>query len=237
MCAAITRILNTHGLHRVVIVGHSYGTVVAAHLLRWQQEQNGPTRHTTGAGYDGLPGGDSDLGDMDIAAALLIDPIPFLLHHPAIAYNFVYRQPRCANEWQLWYFASRDPDIARALSRHFFWFENILFREDVIRVAPVGDEDESQKSNPPPPPVAVSLAGRDQIVDTRAVHAYLTSGVVKDAAEVVPPARWAEDGLEVHYFPELDHATVFDARKNRAPLLEILSRFVRVRGDESLQDL
>jgi hypothetical protein len=188
----------------------------------------------TGGGNNVLP---DDLEGMDIAAALLIDPIPFLLHHPAIAHNFVYRQPRRANQWQLWYFASRDPDIARALSRHFFWFENILFREDVIRAAPVADEDENQRNNPSPPPVAVSLSGCDQIVDTRAVHAYLTSGVVKDAPEVVPSGRWAKDGLEVHYFPELDHATVFDTRKNRSPLLEILSRFVRVEGDESLQDL
>ncbi|KAI0244982.1 hypothetical protein BJV78DRAFT_1287169 [Lactifluus subvellereus] len=40
-----------------------------------------------------------------MAATLLIDPIPFLLHYPTVAYNFVYRQPRRANEWQLWYFA------------------------------------------------------------------------------------------------------------------------------------
>jgi hypothetical protein len=36
-----------------------------------------------------------------IAPVLLIDPITFLLHHPAVAYNFLYRYPRHANEWQL----------------------------------------------------------------------------------------------------------------------------------------
>jgi hypothetical protein len=40
------------------------------------------------------------------------------------------------------------------------------------------------------------------------------------------PSRWAGDGLEVPYLPELDHATVFDARADRAALLEVLSRFV-----------
>jgi hypothetical protein len=41
------------------------------------------------------------------------------------------------------------------------------------------------------------------------------------------PSRWARDGLEVLYYPKLDHAMVFDARADRAALLEVLSRFVR----------
>ncbi|KAI9511086.1 hypothetical protein F5148DRAFT_1274424 [Russula earlei] len=155
-----------------------------------------------------------------IAAALLIDPIPFLLHHPSIAYNFVYRRPRRANEWQLWYFASREPDTARALSRHFFWFESILFREDRGRL-----------------PIAVSLAGRDQIVDAPAVHAYLTDGEEQgstaEEGAAGAPSRWAQHGLEVLYFPELDHATVFDTPKDRAVLLEVLRRFVRQEGGET----
>ncbi|KAN0116606.1 Alpha/Beta hydrolase fold [Russula decolorans] len=206
MCAAITRILNAHGLHRVVLAGHSYGTAVSAHLL-----------HNSN--------GSSDL----IAATLLIDPIPFLLHYPAVAYNFVYRQPWHANEWQLWYFASREPDTARALSRHFFWFECILFREDKR-----------------PMPVTVSLSGRDQIVDARAVRAYLTGS--KDPEEEgqanpagkgragLLPSRWKQDGLEVLYFPELDHATVIDTPRDRAPLLGTLRRFVRLDEEEEEED-
>jgi pimeloyl-ACP methyl ester carboxylesterase len=166
MCTAIMRILDAHGLHRVVVAGHSYGTVIAAHLLQRQQG-------TTPQGTEQPPQDNNhpSVGDTFvtptnanepiIAAVLLIDSIPFLLHHPAVAYNFVYRYPRHANEWQLWYFASRDPDIARALARHFFWFENILFREDVMGAGPAAGEKK--------PPVAVSLAGRDQIVDAHAV--------------------------------------------------------------------
>ncbi|KAI0263414.1 hypothetical protein BC834DRAFT_1027718 [Gloeopeniophorella convolvens] len=120
LCAALARILDAHGLQRVVVVGHSYGTVVAAHLLRHHE----------------LP------------------PSP------------------------LWYFASRDPDIARALSRHFFWQESILWRED--------------------------HRGARPIVDARAVRAYLTG------EQDLP------DGLEVLYFPTLDHATVL-MRTRRAP--------------------
>lgn len=85
-------------------------------------------------------------------------------------------------------------------------------------------------------PVSVSLAGRDQIVDARAVHAYLTG--CKDPEEQEDAdgggghSRWAQDGLEVFYFPELDHATVLDTPRDRAPLLEALHRFVRQDEDE-----
>jgi pimeloyl-ACP methyl ester carboxylesterase len=247
MCAAITRILNAHGLRRVVLAGHSYGTAVSAHLLRKQwdsmdsslnalttqtPQQNGNGDHVS---YDG--------GDL-IAAVLLMDPIPFLLHYPAVAHNFVYRQPRRANEWQLWYFASRDSDTARALARHFFWFECILFREDVLgatsgregTAAAASGEQGNKRQRRRPMSVTVSLAGRDQIIDARAVRAYLTGGndyeEQGNAAGGGGHSRWAQDGLEVLYFPELDHATVFDTPRDRAPLLGALRRFVRQDEDE-----
>ncbi|KAF8470419.1 hypothetical protein DFH94DRAFT_637653 [Russula ochroleuca] len=209
MCAAITRILNAHGLSRVVLAGHSYGTVISAHLMRRQWASVDPPLNPLAHAQQPL--------------LLLIDPVPFLLHYPAVAYNFVYRQPRRANEWQLWYFASRDADTARALSRHFFWYECILFREDRR-----------------PMPVTVSLAGRDQIVDARAVRAYLTGSkdlegegnAAGEGGAGQPPTRWAQNGLEVFYFPELDHATVFDTPRDRAPLLGALRRFVRQDEEE-----
>ncbi|KAF8490445.1 hypothetical protein F5888DRAFT_1808101 [Russula emetica] len=269
MCAAITRILNAHGLHRVVLAGHSYGTAVSAHLLRrqWGSEDpllnplatqtprhaQQPAQSTNGRhviGHDNSTAGSDNL----IAATLLIDPIPFLLHHPAVAYNFVYRQPRHANEMQLWYFASREPDTARALSRHFFWFECILFREDVLGATSGGERGSTsvagkQGNKKRPMPVTVSLAGRDQIVDARAVRAYLTGS--KDLEEEgeeqanpggkgragLPPSRWEQDGLEVLYFPELDHATVLDTPRDRAPLLGALRRFVRLDEDEDTKSV
>ena len=245
MCDAITRILNAHGLRRIILAGHSYGTAVSAYLLRRQwgsvdrlltppttptpqhvQPEQESTNHVTNHAH----AADADL----IAATLLMDPIPFLLHYPAVAYNFVYRDPRRANEWQLWYFASRDADIARALARHFFWFESVLFREDVLRPADAGASTGSQEdggkgiapgSGSSSMPVMVTLAGRDQIVDAPAVHAYLTGG---EQVAGESPSRWAQDALEVLYFPELDHATVFDTPQRRAPLLEALHRFVRL---------
>ncbi|KAI0316339.1 hypothetical protein OF83DRAFT_1127462 [Amylostereum chailletii] len=180
LCDAIERILDAHALPRVVVAAHSYGTIIAAHLYR------------------------SPRLSPRVASTLFIDPIPFLLHHPAVAYNFVYRAPRGAHEWQLWYFASRDADVARTLSRYFFWHENVLFKEDLAGKR-----------------VAVSLAERDQIVDAQEVRRYLTG-------EIEPSTRWVDGGgLEVLFFEGLDHATVFEAKDTRRPLMDVLHRFVR----------
>ena len=63
---SVTRILNSLNIAQFVIISHSYGTVVATHILH-----------------------DAHLST-HVAATLFIDPIPFLLHLPNIAYNFVY---------------------------------------------------------------------------------------------------------------------------------------------------
>lgn len=180
MLEALRELLSAYRISRIVVASHSYGTVVAAHMLR-----------------------DPELSKL-VSAWLFVDPIPFLLHLPAVAYNFVYRAPRTANEWQLWYFASRDPDIARALARHFFWAENVLWKEDLE-----GKE------------VAVVLSGSDQIVDAKEVWQYLTD------EEGEPKFRWkSNDGkLHVLYYAGIDHAQVFDTSERRGPLIDILDGF------------
>lgn len=180
MLAALPILLARHGFDKFVVVGHSYGTVVQAHIMHC------PELAARVTGW------------------LFIDPIPFLLHQPAVAYNFVYRPPKAANEWQLWYFASRDPDIARVLARYFFWAQNILFKEDL-------------KGHR----VGVVLSGRDQIVDAEQVRRYLTD-------EEGPSARWeSKDGmLDVLWYPPLDHAQVLDTPERREPMVAVLSKLI-----------
>ena len=197
MLSAISSLLTAHSIPRVVVAAHSYGTVVAAHMLR-----HPPLRAR-------------------VSAWVLVDPIPFLLHQPAVAYNFVYRAPRAANEWQLWYFASRDLDIARTLARHFFWAENILWKEDLV-----GEQ------------VAIVLSGRDQIVDAREVRQYLTDSSTTEEEECAEGHRdgdgggdgpkfhrWQKDGLRVLWYRDLDHAQVFDTRARRRPVVDVLHEF------------
>ena len=107
MCGEILSILKKHGWDKVVLISHSYGSVVSTQMLR-------------------TPEIASKIGPM-----ILIDPVSFLLHVPDVAYNFTCRQPKRAPEYQLWYFASMDMGVAHTLSRRFFWSENILWKEDL----------------------------------------------------------------------------------------------------------
>ncbi|KAI6781297.1 uncharacterized protein J7T54_004070 [Emericellopsis cladophorae] len=126
-----------------------------------------------------------------VTSVVLTDPVTIMLHLPHVAYNFTRRRPRQANEWQLWYFASTDPGVAHCLGRHFFWRENIIWAEDLLH--------NDRK-------VAVSLAGRDIIVNTAAVGEYLEQ----------------EKNIQVVSFPGLDHAQVFDDRRGLRTLVDLV---------------
>ncbi|KAF8811418.1 hypothetical protein BYT27DRAFT_7336185 [Phlegmacium glaucopus] len=119
------------GWNRVVFAAHSYGTFIAGWIVR-----------------DCVTSSESMIGDDDddalinkIAHLVLIDPIPILISDPSVAHNFLYREPwtttassssySAASSWQLWYFASRDADVARTLCRSFFWSEGGMWREEV----------------------------------------------------------------------------------------------------------
>lgn len=104
----ILKIVRNHGWTRFVLVAHSYGSVIATHLLK--SPQTSPM----------------------IEATVLIDPVSILLHLPDVAYNFTCRQPAQANEHQLYYFASMDMGVSHTLSRSFFWQENILWKHDLL---------------------------------------------------------------------------------------------------------
>jgi hypothetical protein len=158
------------------LVTHSYGSIPTTHLLT------------------------SPLATA-IAEVVLIDPVTLLLHQPSVAYNFTFRNPRQANEWQLFYFASTDADVAHCLSRRFFWSQNVLWREDLAAwTAATGGT------------ARIFLAGRDLIVDAPQVWKYLAPNATGE--------EWVEDGLHVFLAPELDHAVIFDTPRRRAKLLK-----------------
>ena len=73
----IMEIMRYHGWSKFVLVSHSYGSIIAAHLLK------------------------SDRFTQLVGPAVFIDPVSFLLHLPDVAYNFIARRPARANEYQL----------------------------------------------------------------------------------------------------------------------------------------
>jgi pimeloyl-ACP methyl ester carboxylesterase len=226
MCAEIAKILAHHGWDKVVLVSHSFGTVVATHLLKTPS-----TAHLVGP-------------------VVLIDPVSILLHLPDVAYNFTRRKPQRANEHQLYYFASMDMGVSHTLARHFFWSENILWKEDL------------EGRN-----VTVCLSGKDLIVDTESVGRYMASENaswmpstasssflidVEDVQEeqvngkgvnvrmnIVDSADeegnletdawkerpWRGKGIDVIWFKNQDHAQVFDKPATRRPLLSAIKAY------------
>lgn len=125
--------------------------------------------------------------------------------------------------------------VSHTLSRHFFWSENILWKEDLR-----GHR------------TTVVLGGMDLIVDTATIKAYLTgeekgnigdktdwktNSGTKDMASIqtkkvkgsvkAKKGGWQVgkskgEGLDVLWFPELDHAQVFDKKKTRRILENII---------------
>lgn len=191
-------------IDRFVLVGHSYGTVLSGHVLR-----------------------DPDLGART-EGVVLVDPVCLLLHLPDVAYNFTRRMPKSANEWQLWYMASMDPGIALVLGRHFFWRENIIWKDDLV-----SRHGSNRKA-------AVTLAERDLIVDTHTVGRYLvheegltqlgrgtTKKPVDDEKLLKTKGEGCaktDSGVELLWF-RMDHAQVFDRRKDYGRILEVIERF------------
>jgi hypothetical protein len=115
--------------------------------------------------------------------------------------------------------------ISHTLSRHFFWRDNILWKEDL----------EGRK-------VGVVLSGEDQIVDAREVWKYLTGQKDKE-----PNGLWEDEKVCLHYsgkhlsdylekedlsvlwFPGLDHAQVFDTPERRRPVLQLVEKLTTAR--------
>jgi pimeloyl-ACP methyl ester carboxylesterase len=195
ICRQVNMILERHGFDRVVLASHSYGSVISTHLLQ---------NPTTAA---------------KIGPILLIDPVTFLLHLPDVAYNFTVRQPKGANEHQLYYFASQDMMVAQTLGRHFFWVHNILWKEDL------SGRD-----------VTVSLGGRDLIIDTETVGKYLNGADLKGEDQRWKDSEWRGRGLETIWWRTMDHAQVFERRDSRSKLVQVLREYVKRKAEAEAEE-
>jgi hypothetical protein len=135
-------------------------------------------------------------------------------HAKIISRLQTYRFPTRANEWQLYYMASKDLGVAHTLARRFFWSENILWREELHQGFP-GRR------------VTVILGGKDIIVNTENVGPYLANASEESrAVGAWKDWEWTgEESLEVVYFPELDHAQVFERPKRMKELVRIVREY------------
>ncbi len=74
--------------------------------------------------------------------------------------------------------------------------------------------------------MTVSLSGKDLIVDSEAVGRYLAKeGDEMPASEEWKRLEWKGQGLDILWFEELDHAQVFDSRRNREILVNVIREY------------
>ena len=139
---------------------------------------------------------------LHVAASVLVDPICFLLYRRDIVFNFLYRQPKPLSHlcsfldhslpgagvhhaahlgyWfrlALHYMLTQEPSIQSCFRREFWWGRHWLHPSDL------------------PSDSLVVLSGRDAIVPSEQVHAYLASHEAKAAAEAEAAVMLGGDDL------------------------------------------
>lgn len=163
-------------------------------------------------------------------AVLICGSCRLLIHTPQVAWNFLRRKPRTASETQLQYIASLDPGVAQALTRGFVWVENSIWREEA--------EHRSCDDNAQDARCTVALAGKDVITDTGTLGSYLTRQPQEGVKWYEEPAglrdeEWKNEPwtgtrtkpLEVMWFPELNHAEIFDNKADRDRLIQVMESY------------
>ncbi len=204
-------ILQNHHLGHIphVLVANSFGTFLASQLLS-------ASRHSASNLENGHPH-----QYPRISSLVLIDPIPFLIFEPDLTHAFLYRFPGQGrtSQWIMWYFSSRDLAVAGVLGREFFWYEGVLWREDIVGAMRDANRGGSSRLLP----TLVVLGGNDQIVPTGKVWRYLTNGTDGTHSTTAAEDGGGADGIwesndgslkVINYLP-LDHAQIFVSRKAR----------------------
>merc|ERR1712217_664693 len=93
-----------------------------------------------------------------VSRLVLLDPVCFLLSQPDVAFNFLYRRPTNPFTVAVANFVRWELFSANVLMRHFYWYHNVLWKNEL------------------PEQCVVALSGKDDIINARAVRQYLGEG-------------------------------------------------------------
>ncbi|ORZ37476.1 hypothetical protein BCR44DRAFT_1430294 [Catenaria anguillulae PL171] len=146
-----------------------------------------------------------------VDSAVLTDPISFGLCFVDVAQNFLYKSPTNWIELAIRVLGAREPNVANYLYRHFWWFENVIWKSEwkgaLASSDRVQDNDgssstaEPRSATNPTGRLAIFLAEYDSIVNAEAVKRYLDQEgelsvtVIPDIAHgafVFTPTLWAD---------------------------------------------
>lgn len=122
-----------HVVDKISVLGHSFGSITAGWFVRC---------------YPAM-----------VSHLTLLDPVSLLLGLPDVAYGFLYRPPTKFMEWLIYLVASQEITVSHTLYRNFWWYNNILYLEDI----------------PSSVSVLVGLAGKDEVAYTVSVHEYVSN--------------------------------------------------------------
>lgn len=152
-----------HGHRRANFVGHSYGTFCVSWMVKWYPEL--------------------------VASVGLIDPTSVLLHSTDVLVNILYHQPLPNSiEYTLDYIMRAEVSLQHNLRRQFYWFQNILFLEE-IATAQV--------------PTFVCLSDTDQLVPIHEIKQYVAK---YNAGELLGGGAKPNGQVELVWLERCDHA-------------------------------
>ena len=101
----VLQLFDKLGFRRIILAGHSYGSVPIAWLLRRRPDLN--------------------------CRVVLIDPVTLYLNTPKVCYSFLYEQPKSATMRFVRKWAAEEFGISYTLRRAFFWTDCVMFAEDL----------------------------------------------------------------------------------------------------------
>ncbi|KAI0241866.1 hypothetical protein L0F63_004358 [Massospora cicadina] len=126
---AIDAIFKRHRFKKVSLVAHSYGTVLASWVMRTRPHY--------------------------LCRLTLVDPVCFCVWDSTLARNFLYAKPLSFIHDLTLFFVARDPLINHTVSRELYWYESVLYPEDIVV------------------PATIFLSTFDWVVDATRCYRYL----------------------------------------------------------------
>ena len=145
-----------------IIMGHSYGSFATAWLVHRAPEL--------------------------VHALALLDPACMFLHFPNVLYSILYKIPTNAHERFMHYLIREELYFNAHARRHFFWYANILFLEDV---------DTTTK------PTLVVLSEDDFIVPIRPALQYVQK--YNEGHRLAQPKFDSKAKVDLVYLDKCDH--------------------------------
>jgi len=88
-----------------VFMGHSYGTFVVGHCLRFQPKM--------------------------VEHIVQVDPVCFLIHQMDGPFQFIFRKPECPETRIINFVAQTELNIVHTLARKLWWWENIIWEDHI----------------------------------------------------------------------------------------------------------